>query len=528
MLVPLRESMHWVDVEGERLKIFSEVHVIATGITPSGDIHVGNMREILTGEALYRGLKAKSQEAKLIYIGDTIDPLRKVYPFLDSSYKEHVGKPLSDIPCPCGGHGSYAEHFLNPFLESTRTLGIGAEVLYTHEMYAKGLYAEASKKVLDNAARIRETLQEISKRELPKDWYPYNPKCSECGRLTDAKVVGYEFPFVIYQCSCGYQGRADLRSDDGKLPWRVDWPARWWFLGVTCEPFGKDHAAAGGSYDTAKRLSEEIFGRKAPHPVVYEWIQLKGKGAMSSSTGVVVSGADMLKLTPPEVFRFFVLRNNPNKHLDFDPGLGILNLVDEYDATEKTYFEGGATDKSERIEKIEEELSRTYELSQPFSIPPKLPLQVPYRHLVSVVQIKDDFTGILDILKRTEHFDTLSQEDEKHLRQRVECVKFWLTNFAPERVKFSIAEELPELDLEPEHTQYLAELSKKLEREDWTPDVIHNAIYDLAQNQGLKPKVAFSLVYQVLLNQKFGPRLGYFLSTLDREFVVKRIKGVVG
>jgi len=519
--------MHWVDVESERLLGFSSKHVIATGITPSGDIHVGNMREILTGEVITRGLLEKGAQAELIYIGDTIDPLRKVYPFLDDSYAKHVGKPLSEIPCPCGEHPSYAMHFLSPFLEAARTLGIEARVLLTHEMYAQGMYAEASKKILDNAEKIRKILQEVSKRDMPKNWFPYNPKCSECRRLTTANVIGYEFPFVSYRCSCGYEGKADLRKDDGKLPWRVDWPARWWFLGVTFEPFGKDHAAAGGSYDTAKRISEEIFEMKSPFYVIYEWIQLKGKGAMSSSTGVVVSAVNMLRMTPPEVFRFFVLRNNPNKHLDFDPGLGILNLVDEYDSTETRYFEGSIDDKSKRIEKIEEDLARTYELSQPFDIPSKPPPHIPYRHLVSVVQIKDDLEGILDILKRTEHFEVLGNMDEKHLRQRIECVKFWLDNFAPDNVKFSISKEPPKITLDADHKKYLKELSTRLDHGEWTPDVIHNTIYDLAQGQGIKPKNAFQLIYHVILNQKHGPRLGYFLSTLDKEFVVKRINEVV-
>ncbi len=519
----MRERMHWVDVESERLKSFSERHVIATGITPSGDIHVGNMREILTGEVIARGLKQKNIEAELIYIGDTIDPLRKVYPFLDESYREHVGKPLSEIPCPCGNHVSYAQHFLTPFLEAAMTLGIEAKVLLSHEMYAKGMYAEASRKVLDNKNRIREILQDISKRDIPDDWFPYNPKCSKCRRINSTKVIGYEFPYVSYTCSCGYEGKADLRKDDGKLPWRVDWPARWWFLGVTFEPFGKDHAAAGGSFDTAKKISEEIFERNPPQYVVYEWIQLKGKGAMHSSTGVVVSAVSMLKMTPPEVFRFFVLRNNPNKHLDFDPGLGILNLVDEYDTTEKRYFEGGIEDISERIEKIEEDLVRTYELSQPFFMPSKLTFQIPYRHLVSVVQIKKDFQSILGILKRTEHFEALEEADEKHLRQRIECVKFWLDNFAPESVKFSIAKAPPNITLEPDHKTYLKELSNRLNQEEWSPDSIHNAIYELAQTQNIKSKTAFQLIYQAILDQKHGPRLGYFLSTLDRDFVVGRI-----
>jgi len=65
----------------------------------------------------------------------------------------------------------------------------------------------------------------------------------------------------------------------------VDWPARWPIFNVTVEPFGKDHATAGGSYDTGKRISEEIYDYPAPFPMVYEWIPPQGVGAMHSLHG---------------------------------------------------------------------------------------------------------------------------------------------------------------------------------------------------------------------------------------------------
>jgi lysyl-tRNA synthetase class 1 len=120
----------------------------------------------------------------------------------------------------------------------------------------------------------------------------------------------------------------------------------------------------------------------------------------------------------------------------------------------------------------------------------------------------------------------LNDEEKIHLKQRVDCVRFWLDGFAPEKVKFSIAEEAPEMEISPEQRSYMQTLAQKLNEEEWTPDAIHNTIYDLAQSQGLKSKNAFQLVYQAILNQKYGPRLGYFLSTLDREFIVKRIEDV--
>ena len=92
-------------------------HTIATGITPSGPVHIGNMREVMTAEAVYRALLDRGVEAQLIYIADTFDRLRRLYPFLPESFNEHIGKPLSEIPCPTGCCGSYADHFLKSVLE---------------------------------------------------------------------------------------------------------------------------------------------------------------------------------------------------------------------------------------------------------------------------------------------------------------------------------------------------------------------------------------------------------------------------
>ena len=108
--------MHWADVLADELLKEDKLHVLATGITPSGPIHIGNMREILTTDAVYRSLIDKGGNGELIYVADDFDPLRKVYPYLPKTYEKYVGMPISDIPCPCGDHESYADHFLISFL----------------------------------------------------------------------------------------------------------------------------------------------------------------------------------------------------------------------------------------------------------------------------------------------------------------------------------------------------------------------------------------------------------------------------
>ncbi len=509
--------MHWADVIAQQLLETGTHHRIATGITPSGHIHVGNMREILTGDLLHRAIRDAGGDSTLLYLGDTFDPLRKVYPFLDKSYQQYVGMPLSEIPCPCGDHESYAIHFLEPFLSSLETLGVDQETLLTHKLYNDGKYSEGTRKVLENRDHIRQILERVSGRSLPANWFPYTPKCKGCGRFGGV-VIDYQYPFVEYHCDCGHAGKADIRKDDGKLPWRVDWPTRWWFLGITCEPFGKDHGAAGGSYDTGKEIVQTVFGRSAPHPVMYEWIQLKGKGAMSSSTGVVVTGVKMLEITPPEVLRFLITKQNPFKHIDFDPGLGILNLVDEYDRYERIHFD------RENVQDPED-LKRVYELSEPHgkgSLSDAMAIQIPYRHLVTLVQLTDDPEELKERIRRTEGIEDFSPESEKRLLKRAKCARSWIDSFAPTGVKFSLKMKIPEVSISQEDREFLRALYDVLADTPWEAEDIHKGIHESSKQFGAKK--AFRLLYRLFLDTERGPRLGFFFSGLDREFVLNRIR----
>jgi len=500
-MAQMNETIHWADIIAEDVLERGNKHTVASGITPSGAIHIGNMREVVTADAAYRALKEKSADVRLIYIADTLDPLRKVYPFLSDDYEAHVGKPLSDIPCPCGNHKNYAEHFLLPFIESLHTLGIKPDVYRADELYRQGKYLDAIKKALLNRDAIANILSEVSGRELAPDWSPFNPICSKCGRLTTTKVTGFDIEkeTIDYACDCGSNSTVPMNGG-GKLTWRVDWPARWPIFGTTVEPFGKDHATAGGSYDTGIRISREVYNYEPPHPIVYEWIMLKGKGAMHSSTGLAISIGDMLEIVPPEVLRYLILRQRPEKHIEFDPGMALLNLIDEYDQVEG--------DK------------RAYKLSQTEA---SKPTDVPFRHMVTAVQIADgrDFDYLLTILKRTD-YDT---SDVEAIRQRADNARNWLLKYAPPVVKFKVQDTLPVqvTSFSGGQKQALSILADDIEH-GMSGQEIHENIYNVAEKVGITGKQVFEAVYQSLLGIKSGPRAGYFLEALEKDFVVKRFK----
>ena len=492
-------SIHWADVIAEKLEK-SGPHTIATGITPSGPVHIGNMREVMTAEAVYRALLDRGVEARLIYIADTYDRLRRLYPFLPESFTEHIGKPLSEIPCPTGCCGSYADHFLNPFLQSMQRLGIKPEVYRADVLYKEGKYVGAIKTALSRKDDIARILKEVSGRDVPEGWSPFDAICPACGRTNTTRVTGFDLDAesVDYACSCGSQGTVSMRGG-GKLVWRVDWPARWPIFKVTVEPFGKDHATAGGSYDTGKRISEEIYGYPAPFPMVYEWIHLKGVGAMHSSTGIVVTIQEMLDVVPPEVLRYLIIRNKPEKHIEFDPALPLLSLVDEYDQRKGD--------------------ERAIQLS---NISKSGPFEIPFRHMVTAVQIaRGDEDGLFVALKRS-GYDVITRREE--ILGRARNVQTWLDKYAPAYVKFQVQETLPAAvkNLSAAERGALGILAGQVDEK--TAAEIHDLVYAVAKEQGLDSKKFFQAIYLAFLGDRQGPKVGWFLASLERDFVRARLK----
>jgi lysyl-tRNA synthetase class 1 len=500
----VNEKIHWADAKISHVSP-DRHQLIATGITPSGPIHLGNMREVMTGDMIYKALKNRGVDAELVYVADDFDPLRKVYPFLSDSYQKYVGWPISDIPCPCGEHKSYAEHFLDPFLSAIEELDIHPRIVKTSETYRSGMFTEQIKAALEHAVEIKGILEKISGRKLEDGWTPYYPICEKCGVISRATILSHDFEkhIVTYRCSCGYEGISDYSKGDGKLVWRVDWPMRWSVYGVTIEPFGKDHASPGGSYDTGRHITKEIYGYEAPIPITYEWISLKGRGEMHSSKGIVITIRDMLDIVPPEILRYMIARTKPDKTITFDPGMGLLRLVDVYDRVAVS----GA--------------SREYELSVITS--PQT--TIPFRHMVTVVQIAQTDDDIFDILKRSGY----EIVNKNVVMVQANRAKMWLERHAPDDVKFAIQPILPKVAAtEPANVKAaIAAYSTAIAVGEWKADILHNAIYDAAIDAGITGKELFVAVYRAFLGVDRGPRLGWFLEAIGRDVTLSRLNEMI-
>lgn len=518
---------HWAEEVARELLKKCERHVVSTGISPSGVFHVGHLREILTGDVIYRSIVKLGGDARFIFLVDDADPLRKVPVGVDESFTEYIGVPIWQVPSPDGSSKSWSEYHLEPFLEVLNDLGATPDIIRTSQLYREGKFADIIVTVLQNRDKIIRILEEVTGRALPKDWYPFMPQCESCRRIDKTKVLGFEGKNVYYKCeNCGHEGHVSISSWAGKMPWRVEWPAKWKLFGVTCEPFGKDHAAAGGSYDSGSRIIREIFGNEPPYPVPYEWFVLKGKGAMSSSKGVVVSAYDFVKANIPQVVRFLYIKYLPMTHVEFDPIWGSLNIYDEYKQYERVYF------KLDKPTPGMKDVEYVYWLSQPDGNTPKrIPIQLPYRHAVVLVQIARDFEHFLEILER-QYNKAEIESNVAYLKTIYERARNWVKIFAPENIRFKVLENIDAdiiKKLSDKQVKFIEELIKLMMEDnfEWSPQNIHTTIHELAKRFKLSHREAFGVVYKVFLGKSEGPRAGYFLYSLGKEFVLKRLKDVL-
>jgi lysyl-tRNA synthetase, class I len=478
----------WAERVAQRLG--AGPHVVVTGISTSGHIHVGNLREVLVGEAVANALKARGEDVRFVFHADTIDPLRKIAPGIPESFEEYFGHSLSRVPDPEGCHVSYAEHFLAPFEEALREMQMDIEVLRSHELYESGVYTEVTSEALEHTEELRGILQEVTGRRMPEHWSPYLPRDAS-GRLTGHRILDHvpEEHRVVFEDEDGFEVDADYSRGEGKLGWRVELAARWKALGVTFEPFGKDHTSRGGSTDTADRMAEEVFHYPVPGRYEYEWIGIKGRGDMSSSRGIVLLPKDLLGIMPPDALRRMVLGRDPARRSDLELGEWFPRFMDEYRA----------------------------ESGEPF---------VPFTHLATVAQtVGENATVAAEMLRRGGY--EKATQDKERLAWDLAYARTWAEEWAPESVRLQLLseEEAREASrgLDDEQREYLAAVAERLGPE-MSGSEVQDLLYSTAVELGLKPKRAFAAVYAVLLGKKSGPRAGPFVAGLPPEIVRGRFR----
>ena len=521
--------------------------VVASGLSPSGPIHLGNLREVMTPHLVADEIRRRGIDCVHIISWDDYDRFRKVPAGVDPSWAEHIGKPLTVVPAPAGSpHPNWAEHFKAPLIGAMGRLGIEFHGISQTEQYTTGAYREQILLAMRERGRIDEVLGRYrTKRGKPgrpgagpvdeaeieaaegsgaaseddgatgAGYFPYKPYCSVCQRdFTTVTSYDDATTELTYTCQCGH-GETVLLSEynGGKLVWKVDWPMRWAYEGVIFEPSGVDHQSPGSSFVVGGQLVKEIFDGEQPIGPMYAFVGTSGNAKMSSSKGGVPTPSDALEIMEVPLLRWLYARRRPKQSITVAFDQEIQRLYDEWDAQARKVADGTAADTdadayNRAVRTAAGEL-------------PSTPRPLPYRTLASVLDIT---TGqdeqLLRILADLDPADPLTSLDQA--RPRLDCAQAWIDTQLPADQRTRLREDAD--------TQLLASIGDA-ERESlrllldgldehWSLDGLTTLVYAVPKLQaGFDPEAKptaelkavqrafFVLLYQLLIGQDTGPRL---------------------
>ncbi len=528
-------AVFWADKVAQTLaKEFpGTTQVVEDEKTPSGRVHVGALRGVIVHDCLQRACKDAGLESKYLYGIDDFDSLDKVLPYIPADFEKHLGEPLSAVPSPVDGFPSYSKCFGSEFINAFNELGAKPEIYWTTEAYKSGKFNDSIKVALGNAAEINRINAEMSGAQKPSEYLPFKPVCENCGKISTTLAFDWDGKTVAYKCAdsreakgCGHTGRVSPFNGTGKMPWKVEWVAKWIAFGVTCEFAGKDHFTKTGSHTVSAAISEQVFGHKPPYGEGYEFI-LVGKEKMSTSHGTGAVAADLVKNGDPALLRFFMVKSRPRAQISFEPSSqNTLLLYDEYDRIQRVFF--GKEEEKNEIEKTH--LTRVYEMSAIQNGPDavkgnEMPLQVPFSLAMTVVQSAKGRE--ITALQAMKHLPKeLSEKQKEQVDGRLDAARKWIEHYAPDECKIMVLESLPQdaaASLSQAEKELFSQAAGKIEA-GTSGDELQNFIYTSAKERGLEPKRVFAAAYKLLLGKERGPRLGPFLLSLEKSFATKRLK----
>jgi len=514
--------------------------VCASGISPSGPIHLGNLREIMVPHFVADEIRRRGLECRHILSWDDYDRLRKVPARLPASFAEHIGRPLTAVPDPCGEHENWAEHFKIPFRAALAELGVEVTEISQTEMYTSGAYREQILHAMRNRERIDAVLgryrtKKVEATEADEDeddeastssgYYPYKPYCAACGRdTTTVSSFDEESTEIRYTCQCGHgDGFALSEGNGGKLVWKVDWPMRWAYEGVTFEAGGVDHSSPGSSFTVGSQLVREVFNGQPPSYLGYSFVGIGGAAKMSGSAGGAPTPTDALQILEAPLLRWLYARRKPNQAITVAFDQEVNRLYDEWDALGRKAGAGQA-DPAELAVRERSIGSATRTLRSTERV-------LPFRTLASVVDITTgDEEQTLRILRDFTVDAPLASLDQA--RPRLDRAQAWVTGYVPAEERTHVRTEADRARLEqlsPTEREALKLLLDGLD-EHWSLPGLTSLVYGVPKLQaGLEldapaspelktaQRALFSLLYLLLVGRDTGPRLPTLLLALGAE-----------
>ena len=504
-----------------------EVYTCESGITPSGTVHFGNLREIITVSAVGHALKALGKKTTVLFVWDDFDRYRKVPANVEASFSQYIGQPVSKIPDPCGSHKSYAMHFEQAFEHSLKEFAIDVSFVYQSERYESGLYddlmihalahrTEIARIILSHMTQKSKDTRGITEEIFINSYYPIQVYSKHTG-TDETEILGVEKESLItYRCiRTNAVEQFDLRTDRrAKLRWKVDWAMRWKYEGVVFEPAGHDHASPGSSFDVSSDIARNVFGCEPPFLAEFKFVGIQGQGGkMSGSKGNAISPAQLLEIFEPEILAWQYFRKSPDQQFQIALDSETIRLYDEFDRSVAGIKAGTASPSAHYA----------LTLAGADTIPDN---PIPFRQAVAFGQLTQWDPERVNSL-RVELGETFNPES---VLRRLLRAKAWLEKYNPDEMihlRTSVNQE-QFTKLSDESRAHIEALRQILTERKYTSlHELEALLYEIPKipessekENAARQKEFFKDVYRLLIDKDRGPRLATFLWVIGTPKII--------
>jgi len=483
-----------------------------TGYGPSGLPHIGTFGEVFRTTRIINAFKQISDiPTKLICFSDDMDGLRKVPTNIPNQemVAKYFNQPLTSIPDPFEEKASFGEYMNSKMMAFLDQFGFEYEFYSATKCYRVGMFNDMLLNGLDKYEEIMAIMLPSLGEERQFTYSPFMPVCPVTGKILQVpiKAIDKKNGTVTYMDIEGKDVTVSIFNGSCKLQWKPDFAMRWASLGVDYEMYGKDHRPNAEIYSGIC----SVLGKKPPVQYFYEMFLGEDGAKISKSKGNGISIDDWLKYAPLESMALFMFQSpNKAKRLFFDV---IPKTVDEY-----IIF----------VSKYHNEQDENLKLDNPVyhihngDVPVLNLYNLSFNLLLNLASVcsPDDKSILWSFISK--YAPDADQNKDKFLDRLAGFAVMYYNDFIKPHKNY--------LKPDEKQKQILAEISEMLESLDDNSDhlIIQNKIYDIGMKASYENlRDYFKDLYQILLGQTEGPRLGTFIKLYGIKETIKLIRLVL-
>jgi len=481
-----------------------------TGYGPSGLPHVGTFGEVVRTSMVRHAFATLSDIPTRLYtFSDDMDGLRKAPDNIPNRdmMAEHLGKPLTAIPDPFGTHESFGHHNnarLCAFLDS---FGFNYEFQSATEWYKSGRFDESLLKMLAYFEEVRGIILPTLGAERQATYSPFLPLCEKTGKVLQVPVVATDVDAgtITYRDEeSGKTVETPVTGGHCKMQWKADWAMRWMALGVDYEMSGKDLI---DSVHLSGKIAR-LLGTHPPESYTYELFLDENGEKISKSRGNGLAVEDWLKYAPQESLSLFMYHKpRKAKRLFFDV---IPKNVDEY----LTFL--GKFEEEDDAARLENPAWHIHN-----GTPPREKAHLSFNILLNLAGIchahdKEVLWGFI-----FRYAPEANPESNPILDGLVGHAIAYFNDFVKPAKRYRAPNDM--------ECQALEDLVGELESLGGNADAeaIQTQVYEVGKRHPFADlKSWFGALYQILLGQKQGPRMGSFIAVygiLETIVLIKKV-----